>query len=150
MSPRWSPSLADERRWCPRDLIGADPKPVGHVGAAFKQHGVATRQEFHPRTTESNAKRRNNALNLKKCCSNMEVWFSLFFYFDGTAKSDSPVLCSLTLTRAFCRSKLWRNSSDPRATSAARVVARALGDQGPAGEAVLQKSALLQVTMSSK
>lgn len=59
--------------------------------------------------------------------------------------SNSPVLCSLPLTCALCRSKLRRNSSDPRATSAARVVARALGEQGPAGEAVLQKSALLQV-----
>lgn len=41
--------------------------------------------------------------------------------------------------------KLCRNPHNPGPTSVARVVAKAMADQGPAGEVILQKSALLQV-----
>lgn len=151
LSAHWIPSLGGERHWCVQDLIGADLKPVSHIVAALSPH--QKRKEFHTfhisatnaKTTESHAKRSNNALNgaakVKKYCSNAEV--------SGTAseRCGSPQSCVLVraLTCAFCRSKLCRNSSHPRATSAARVVAKAMGEQGPAGESVLQKSALLQV-----
>ncbi|XP_075875282.1 protein tyrosine phosphatase domain-containing protein 1 isoform X2 [Nelusetta ayraudi] len=121
LSPHWTPSLGGERHWCVQDLIGADPKPVSHIVAALSPD--QKREEFHTfhisatntKTTESHAKRSNTALN-------------------GPVKFKK--YCS--------NAELCRNSSHPRATSAARVVAKAMGEQGPAGEAVLQKSALLQ------
>lgn len=69
-SRHWSPALGEHRHWCAQDLIGADRKPAAHIDAA-------TRKQFHCRSTESSAKRWNEALHrapkFKKCRSSTEV-----------------------------------------------------------------------------
>lgn len=48
----------------------------------------------------------------------------------------------------FCLKQLWkRNPHNPGATSVARAIAKAMADQGPPGETVLQRSFLLQVKL---
>lgn len=44
-----------------------------------------------------------------------------------------------------CHIKLCRNPNNPGPTSVARAVAKAMSDQGPPEETILQRSALLQV-----
>lgn len=133
-----------------RDLVGADPKPASRSVAALSPDPKAPGKEFQTflkRTAQSRAKGSNNALNgaanVKKYCSTAEVGGPAS---ESCGTSSRSAVSVRTLTCALCRSKLSRNSWNLRATSAARVVAKALGEQGPAGEAILQKSALLQVT----
>lgn len=139
MSPHWIPSLGGERHWCVQDLIGADLKPVSHIVAALSPH--QKRKEFHTfhisatnaKTTESLAKRSNNALNgaakVKKYCSNAEV--------SGTAseRCGSPQSCVLVraLTCAFCRSQVVPKFKPPQSDLGCTRCGKSHGRAGPCG-----------------
>ncbi|XP_041650640.1 protein tyrosine phosphatase domain-containing protein 1 [Cheilinus undulatus] len=66
---------------------------------------------------------------------------------------DCTERCTCTAKKQLYKSisitKLGRNSQHPGPSSAARTVAKAMADPGPAGETILQRSALLQEELNS-
>ncbi len=64
---------------------------------------------------------------------------------DDKKKKKSFDVNALKHSSHLCHIKLCRNPHNPGPTSVARAVAKAMAEQGPPGETILQRSALLQV-----
>ncbi|KAM9352504.1 protein tyrosine phosphatase domain-containing protein 1 [Symphorus nematophorus] len=120
-SPYCTPALGNERHWCVQDLIRADP-----ILATLSPGHQTNKKESHAFNMPiSGMISSNNCAKRSKC----------------TAKKALPKYSS--------NLELSRNPHNPGPTSAARAVAKAMADQGPPGETILQRSALLQEELNS-
>uniref|UniRef100_A0A3P8RYT4 Protein tyrosine phosphatase domain-containing protein 1 n=1 Tax=Amphiprion percula TaxID=161767 RepID=A0A3P8RYT4_AMPPE len=126
LSPFCSAALGNEKNWCVQDLIRADLRPVSPVLATLSPGHQTTKKESHTlHIRASGGKTSSSCANRFKC----------------TAKK--------TLPKRSSNMELYRNPSNPGPTSMARPVAKAMAEQGPPGETILQRSALLQEELNS-
>lgn len=142
-SPYGSPTMG--RHWCTQDLIRADLKPVNSIGATLLPDNQTRKKHPHPMNFQMSSMRTSRCSKSSNCTfkrplhkhsSSIEVILSLA----AMTTLWDVLQCDL------CHMQLCRNPHHPNATSVARLVAKAMADQGPHGETVLQRSALLQVT----
>lgn len=153
LSPYCTSALGNEKHWCVQDLIRPDLRPVsptlaplspGHQTANKESRTLITNIPIPGMRTSNNCAKRSKCTAIKalhKYSSNMEVTVIL------TVKTADDVKALVWMHfkhSDLCR-KLCRNPHNPGPTSVARAVAKAMADQGPPGETVLQRSALLQV-----
>ncbi|XP_062277472.1 protein tyrosine phosphatase domain-containing protein 1 [Scomber scombrus] len=120
-----TPALGNERHWCIQDPIKPDMRPVSPVLAAFSSEWIS--------------KKESNALNIP--ISGMNT--------SNICAKKSMCTAKKALPKHNSNLELCRNPHNPGPTSGARVVAKAMADQGPPGETVLQRSALLQEELNS-
>ncbi|XP_070764247.1 protein tyrosine phosphatase domain-containing protein 1 [Enoplosus armatus] len=112
-----------ERNWCVQDLIQPDLKPVSPILATLSPGHQTTKKESHALNMPiSGMRTSNNCAKRSKCTTKY--------------KYSSNI-------------ELSRNPNNPGPTSVARAVAKAMADQGPPGETILQRSALLQEELNS-
>ncbi|XP_047240405.1 protein tyrosine phosphatase domain-containing protein 1 isoform X1 [Girardinichthys multiradiatus] len=119
-------ALGDEKHWYLQNLICADLRPVSPVFGTFSFGQLYPKQEFHMF---------NNAMMNMKTSSS---------YTKMSKRSTKKKIqkCGSNL-------ELNRNLHIPGPTLMAREVAKAMAEQGPPGETVLQRSALLQEELNS-
>lgn len=153
LSPYCTSALGNEKHWCVQDLIRPDLRPVsptlaplspGHPTANKESRTLITNIPIPGMRTSNNCAKRSKCTAIKalhKYSSNMEVTVIL------TVKTadDVKALVWMHFKHSDLCLKLCRNPHNPGPTSVARAVAKAMADQGPPGETVLQRSALLQV-----
>ncbi|XP_073327450.1 protein tyrosine phosphatase domain-containing protein 1 [Pagrus major] len=128
LSPYCTSALGNEKHWCVQDLIRPDLRPVSPILATRSPGHQTTNKESHTLITNipiSGMRTSNNCAKRSKC----------------TAKK--------ALHKYSSNIELCRNPHNPGPTSVARAVAKAMADQGPPGETVLQRSALLQEELNS-
>lgn len=131
-SPYGSPTV--RRLWCTQDLMRADLKPVNSIGSDLHLKNFQMSSMTTSRWSKSSKCTFKRPLH--KHSSSIEVfWAWLPWQLFGMCVT----VCSVSL-------QLCRNPQHPNTSSGARLVAKAMADQGPHGETVLQRSALLQVT----
>lgn len=135
-----------------QDLIRTDLRPVSPILATLSPGHQTMKKESHRlNITISSMRTSNNCAKRSKCTakkaltkysSNIEVSVIL-----TVKKADDKEYIDVNALKPchLCHIKLCRNPHNPGPTSVARVVAKALADQGPPGETILQKSALLEV-----
>lgn len=147
----WSPygSPATGRRWWARDLKRADLTPADAIGEPLSPDDQTREEAPHPvavqgsgtRTRSRRSRRSRGSFRkpLHKHSSSIEVKPEPGCRGDitGDARGDGSLPC---------RPQLRGNPRHPNSTAAARLVAKAMAEQGLPGETVLQRSALLQVT----
>ncbi|XP_040893326.1 protein tyrosine phosphatase domain-containing protein 1 [Toxotes jaculatrix] len=126
LSPYLTPALGNEKHWCVQDLIHTDLRPISPVLASIS-HGHQT------------LKKESHKLNIP--ISSMKTSKSCSKQLNCTAKKALPKYSS--------NIELCRNPHNPGPTSVARAVAKAMADQCPPGETILQRSALLQEELNS-
>ncbi|XP_038155865.1 protein tyrosine phosphatase domain-containing protein 1 [Cyprinodon tularosa] len=115
-------AFGDEKHWCLQDLMWDDSRVVNPVFGT----SLYPKKEFCMSNTEvTNLRTSNNSIKM----------------FKSSNKKDF-LKCSSNL-------ELHRNLHIPGPTSMARAVAKAMAEQGPPGETVLQRSALLQEELNS-
>ncbi|XP_056243102.1 protein tyrosine phosphatase domain-containing protein 1 isoform X1 [Seriola aureovittata] len=125
-SPHCTPAFGNERHWCVEDLIRPDLRPVSPIFATLSQGRKTSKKESHALNIPvSSMKTSNNCDESLKCA----------------AKKVLPKYSS--------NIELCRNPDNPCPTSGARAVAKAMAEQGPPGETILQRSALLQEELNS-
>ncbi|XP_029992961.1 protein tyrosine phosphatase domain-containing protein 1 isoform X2 [Sphaeramia orbicularis] len=122
LSPYCTTGIGNDRNWCVEDLLRSDLTPVSPKRAA-QSPGLKTTKTIQ--TLGDAISKNNNYARRSKC----------------TAKKTLPKLTS--------NFELCRNPHNSGPTSMARVVAKAMADQGLPGETVLQRSALLQEELNS-
>ncbi|XP_039988013.1 protein tyrosine phosphatase domain-containing protein 1 isoform X2 [Xiphias gladius] len=126
LSPYCTPRLGNERHWCVQDLIRPDLRPVSPVLATLSPGHQTSKKESHTLNIPiSSMKTSNNCAKSLKC----------------KAKKALPKYSS--------NIELCRNPHTPGPTSLARAFAKAMAEQGPPGETILQRSALLQEELNS-
>ncbi|XP_070828500.1 protein tyrosine phosphatase domain-containing protein 1 [Chaetodon trifascialis] len=126
LCPYRTSALGDERHWCVQDLIRPDLRPVSLILATHSAAHPTTKKESHALNIPiSSMRTSNNCAKRSKC----------------TAKKALPKYSS--------NIELHRNLHHPGPTSVARAVAKAMAEQGPPGETILQRSALLQEELNS-
>lgn len=124
-------------------------RPVSPVFAAFSSEWISKKESNALNIPISGKSTSNNCAKKSVCTakkalpkhnSNLEV---------NMISTDDDKSCSVNALKHFdlCQ-QLCRNPHNPGPTSGARVVAKVMADQGPPGETVLQRSALLQVKNS--
>ncbi|XP_041795456.1 protein tyrosine phosphatase domain-containing protein 1 isoform X2 [Chelmon rostratus] len=121
-----TPAPGDERHWCMQDLIRPDLRPASPIFATHSAARQTTKKESHALNIPISSMRTSNNCAKRSKCS---------------AKKALPKYSS--------NIELHRNLHNPGPTSAARAVAKAMADQGPPGETILQRSALLQEELNS-
>ncbi|XP_022610324.1 protein tyrosine phosphatase domain-containing protein 1-like isoform X2 [Seriola dumerili] len=125
-SPHCTPAFGNERHWCVEDLIRPDLRPVSPIFATLSQGRKTSKKESHTLNIPvSSMKTSNNCDKSLKCA----------------AKKVLPKYSS--------NIELCRNPDNSCPTSGARAVAKAMAEQGPPGETILQRSALLQEELNS-
>lgn len=148
LSPYCNPALGNERNWGVKDL-----RPVNPILATLSPAHQPTKKESHtlniPLTgmrTSNNCTKRSKCTAKKalpKYSSNIEVTVTLTVKRADNLKKSFDV--NALKHSDLCHVKLCGNPHNPGPTSVARAVAKAMADQGPPGETILQRSALLQV-----
>ncbi|XP_070687562.1 protein tyrosine phosphatase domain-containing protein 1 [Pempheris klunzingeri] len=124
--PYCTPALGNERNWSVQDLIRPDLRTVNPIVATLLPDHHTTKKESHPINIPiCSMGTSNNCAKRSKC----------------TAKKELPKYSS--------NAELCRNPHNSGPTSVARVIAKAMADQTPPGEAILQRSALLQEELNS-
>ncbi|TNN00850.1 hypothetical protein fugu_012096 [Takifugu bimaculatus] len=123
-SPYSSPTMG--RHWCVQDLMRADLKPVNSVRAAHSPDNQTTKKHPHSINFQMLSMRTGSRLTKR----------SKWALKKPLHKHSSSI-------------ELCRTQRHPNSTSVARLVAKAMADQGPPGETVLQRSALLQEELNS-
>ncbi|CAL8323443.1 unnamed protein product [Gadus morhua 'NCC'] len=129
LGPYCIPTLGRAREWCGRDLIRADLRPVSPSPSSRSAERQSNQKEKKQRSCiipKPVSKPKNSSVPRSRC----------------TAKNN-PALPMFS-----SNVDLRRNRHKP-GTSAARLVAKALANQDPLGETVLQRSALLQEELNS-
>ncbi|XP_045893497.1 protein tyrosine phosphatase domain-containing protein 1 [Micropterus dolomieu] len=125
-SPYCTPAVGNERNWCVQDLMRPDLRPVSSILATLSPGHQTTKNEYYTFNIPISGMRTgNNRAKRFKC----------------PAKKPLPKYSS--------NIELCRNPHNPGPTSVARAVAKAMADQGPPGETILQRSALLQEELNS-
>ncbi|XP_010728102.3 protein tyrosine phosphatase domain-containing protein 1 [Larimichthys crocea] len=120
LSPYCTSALGNERHWCVQDLIRPNLRPVSPILATLSPDYHTTEKESISNTGTS-----NNCAKRSKCTSKK------------------------ALSKYSSNTELCRNPNNPGPTSVARAVAKAMSDQGPPEETILQRSALLQEELNS-
>lgn len=129
-----------------QDLIRTNLKPADSIGATLSPDNQTRKKHPHPVNIQMWSTRAGRWSKSSKCTfkkplhkhsSSLEVTLS-------SAVLTSALGCVLPCD--LCHMQLCRNPHRPTSTPVARLVAKALADQGPHGETALQRSALLQVT----
>ncbi|XP_004070108.1 protein tyrosine phosphatase domain-containing protein 1-like [Oryzias latipes] len=124
LSPYGAAALGNEKHWCVEDLIQTDRRSVSPVlGMLSGGHPAAKKQTHNP--TMSNMMPNNNEAKRRASAS----------------KNALPKYSSSL--------ELYRNAHNPGPTTMARPVAKAMAEQGPPGQNILQRSALLQEELNS-
>ncbi|XP_008294716.1 protein tyrosine phosphatase domain-containing protein 1 [Stegastes partitus] len=123
VNPYCTAALGNEKHWCVQDLIQTDLRPASPVLSSGHQ---TTKKDSH-------------TLNIPT--SGMRTSSSCAKRFKCTAKK--------TLPKHNSNMELCRNPHNPGPTSMARPVAKAMAEQRPPGELILQRSALLQEELNS-
>ncbi|XP_035521663.1 protein tyrosine phosphatase domain-containing protein 1 [Morone saxatilis] len=121
-SPYSTSALGNERHWSMQDLIRPDLRPVSPIHTPLSPGHQITEKESHILNFPISS---NNCAKRSKC----------------TAKKALPKYSS--------NIELCRNPQNPGPTTVARAVAKAMADQGPPGETILQRSTLLQEELNS-
>ncbi|KAG7217433.1 hypothetical protein INR49_021600 [Caranx melampygus] len=124
-SSQFTPALRKERHWCVEDLIRTDLSPVSPVLGRLSPGHQTFKKSHTFNIPVSSMKTSNNCDKSLKCAGKKAL-----------LKYSSTI-------------ELCRNPHIPAQTSVARAVAKAMADQGPPGETVLQRSALLQEELNS-
>lgn len=126
LSPYYITALGNEKHWCAQDLIRADLRPVSPLLATLSSGHQTTTKESHTLNIPVSSMRTSSSCAKRSKC---------------TAKRTLPKYSS--------NFELCRNLHNPVPTSMARSVAKAMAEQGPPGEVILQRSALLQEELNS-
>uniref|UniRef100_UPI0037E947E7 protein tyrosine phosphatase domain-containing protein 1 n=1 Tax=Semicossyphus pulcher TaxID=241346 RepID=UPI0037E947E7 len=126
LSPYFAPALGHERHWCVQDLIQPDLRPVNLTPAALSAGHQTTNKESHKLNIPISSMRISHDCAKRSRCA---------------AKKPLP--------KSSSNIELCRISHNPVPTSVARAVAKAMADQAPPGETILQRSALLQEELNS-
>ncbi|XP_054897633.1 protein tyrosine phosphatase domain-containing protein 1 [Poeciliopsis prolifica] len=119
-------ALGDEKHWYLKDLLQADLRPASPVFGTFSFGQLYLRKEFHMLNTAV------TNIQTSSSCTKMPK----------SSTKKKTLKCSSS-------QELYRNLQTPGPTLIARQVAKAMADQGPLGETVLQRSALLQEELNS-
>ncbi|XP_069018469.1 protein tyrosine phosphatase domain-containing protein 1 [Embiotoca jacksoni] len=123
LSPFCTTALGNEKHWYVQDLIRVDLRRVSLDLSPSHQANIKESQ----------------ALNVR--VSSMRTSSSCVMRAKCTAKKALTKYCS--------NIELHRNPTNPGPTSMARPVAKAMAEQRPLGETILQRSALLQEELNS-
>ncbi|RVE71932.1 hypothetical protein OJAV_G00056860 [Oryzias javanicus] len=124
LSPYCTAALGNEKHWCVQDLIQSDRRSVSPVlGSLSGGHQTAKKQIHNP--AMSNVIPNDNGAKRTKCAGK-----------NALPKYNSSL-------------ELYRNTHNPSPTTMARPVAKAMAEQGPPGENILQRSTLLQEELNS-
>ncbi|XP_030587322.1 protein tyrosine phosphatase domain-containing protein 1 isoform X2 [Archocentrus centrarchus] len=126
VNPYYTTALGDEKHWCVQDLIRADLRPVSPVFGGLSSDYQTTKKETHILNIPMSSMKTSSSCAKRSKCK---------------AKKALPKYNS--------NIELCRNLHNPGHTSMARPVAKAMAEQGPPGETVLQRSALLQEELNS-
>lgn len=126
LNPYYTTALGDEKHWCVQDLIRADLRPVSPVFAGLSSDYQTTKKETHILSIPMSSMKTSSSCAKRSKCK---------------AKKPLPKYSS--------NIELCRNPHNPGPTSMARPVAKAMAEEGPPGETVLQRSALLQEELNS-
>ncbi len=134
-----------------QDLIRSDLRPVSPILAKLSPGHQTTKMESNTlnilissmRTSNNCAKRSKCTAKkaLPKYSSNAEVTSLTVRKADDKESFDVNLIKHSDLSHI----KLFRNPHNPGPTSVSRTVAKAMADQGPPADTILQRSALLQV-----
>ncbi|XP_068595487.1 protein tyrosine phosphatase domain-containing protein 1 [Brachionichthys hirsutus] len=119
LSPYSIPVIGNGRQWRAQDLIRTDLRSTSPSLIAVSP-GYRSKKNLSHNIPISNIKTSNSRTKRAQ----------------NTTKKTFPKYSSNT--------ELCRNPHNPGSTSVARAVARAMADQGPPGETILQRSILLQ------
>ncbi|XP_074489342.1 protein tyrosine phosphatase domain-containing protein 1 [Sebastes fasciatus] len=120
-SPYCTPALGNERQWSVQDLLRPDLRAGSPMLASFSPGHQTTMKE-------------SQTLNIP---------------ISSMTTSNNCAKRSKALPKYSSNTELCRNPHNLGPTSVARAVAKAMADPGPPGEAVLQRSALLQEELNS-
>ncbi|XP_068169798.1 protein tyrosine phosphatase domain-containing protein 1 isoform X2 [Antennarius striatus] len=121
LSPYYTSAIGTGRQWCAKDLTRTDLRSVSPSLIAVSP-GYQSRKKL------------SHTLNIP--ISNVRTSNICTKRARNTAKK--------TFLKCSSNTELCRNPCNPGLTSVARAVARAMADQGPPGETILQRSILLQ------
>ncbi|KAM4618277.1 protein tyrosine phosphatase domain-containing protein 1 [Polymixia lowei] len=120
--------LGNKRDWCSQDLIRADLGPVIPSLASISAGHWTSKKESHTSNIPTSVKTTtNNSAKSSKC---------------GATKTQ-------TLTKFSSNVEVCRNQHNPGLTLVARAIAKAMADQNPPGETILQRSSLLQEELNT-
>ncbi|KAM9854363.1 protein tyrosine phosphatase domain-containing protein 1 [Aulostomus maculatus] len=125
LSPYCTPAFINEGHWCATDVIRSDLRPVSPAFAKVLPDLTTNKESPTLNIPISSIRPSNNCAKRSKCSSKKAL-----------PKYNSNI-------------ELCRNPYNPGPTSVARVIAKAMADQGPPGEAILLRSALLQEELNS-
>ncbi|XP_075327077.1 protein tyrosine phosphatase domain-containing protein 1 [Odontesthes bonariensis] len=126
LSPYCTAALGNEKHWCVQDLIRADLRSVSPFHGTLSSGDQTTLKVSRTLNIPmSHLRTSSSCIKRTKCGAKT----SLHKY------SSNLELC--------------RNLHNPGATSMARPIAKAMTEQGPPGETILQRSALLQEELNS-
>ncbi|XP_037538767.1 protein tyrosine phosphatase domain-containing protein 1 [Nematolebias whitei] len=114
-------ALGREKHWCAQDLLQADLRPVSPVFSSVLPVHLTSKTKYHILKIPMSGMRSSNSCTKTTKCSD---------------KHSSNL-------------ELHRNPHNCGPTSMARLVAKALAEQGSPGETFLQRSALLQEELNS-
>ncbi|KAF6735081.1 hypothetical protein FQA47_002671 [Oryzias melastigma] len=107
-------------------------------------HQTAKKQTLNP--TMSNVMPNDNGAKRTKCAGkNTLPKYSSSLEVTHLQKMSFFLSLLHKLILKFFQIKLYRNTHNPSPTTMARPVAKAMAEQGPPGENILQRSTLLQV-----
>uniref|UniRef100_A0AAZ1XW26 Uncharacterized protein n=1 Tax=Oreochromis aureus TaxID=47969 RepID=A0AAZ1XW26_OREAU len=126
LNPYCTTALGDEKHWCLPERMRADLRPVSPVFGGLSSGYQTTKKETHILNIPVSSMRTNSSCAKQSKCK---------------AKKALPKYSSNV--------ELCRNPHNLGPTSTARPVAKAMAEQGPPGETVLQRSALLQEELNS-
>lgn len=126
LNPYCTTALGDEKQWCLPERMRADLRPVSPVFGGLSSGYQTTKKETHILNIPVSSMRTNSSCAKQSNCK---------------AKKALPKYSSNV--------ELCRNPHNLGPTSTARPVAKAMSEQGPPGETVLQRSALLQEELNS-
>ncbi|XP_047428236.1 protein tyrosine phosphatase domain-containing protein 1 [Mugil cephalus] len=124
LNPYSTTPLGNEKNWCVQDRIRANLRPVSPVFATYSSGHHTTNKESHT-LSFPNMRTSSSCANKSKC----------------TTKKALPKYSS--------NIELCRQPHNPGSASMARPVAKAMAEQGPPGETILQRSALMQEELNS-
>ncbi|KAM9375735.1 protein tyrosine phosphatase domain-containing protein 1 [Pholidichthys leucotaenia] len=126
LKPYCTTAFGNEKHWCIQDLIRTDLRPVNPPYSSLPQGHQTFENKSHAFNIPMTSLRTSSSCSKRSKCKAKKV----------LSKYSSNI-------------ELCRHPHHPGPTSMARAVAKAMAEQDPPGETVLQRSALLQEELNS-
>lgn len=137
-------------QWRVQDLIRTDLRSTCPILTTLSAGNQTMKKASHTRNIPASSTRTSSNCAKRSKCAARKALHKYSSNIEVTAIFPVALTVRKTLMRRLyyndiCRIKLCRNPHNPGPTLIARNVAKAMAHQGPPGETILQKSALLQV-----